>query len=515
MNGRYLVVRTNLMDYERRTVLNIGSIELESKPFTERGLNLVKVVLQDSQKWFNNSRAIVIADPPLRMGFLRTCIESLKPVAEDYGLSFIIIAQSSDHFHQISKYWQELKISDEPRIYLPNDLGYAAEYIVRKETGPPLGKTKIQTSGFKVSPRIKHLLQRAFYDCEKIHLEKLGGGRNSLNVYSVDAWLVRSRVGPRPLPFFIKIADPEIIKHELLNYDCYAELYIPFHLRPNVVQKRCVTIRGLSAIVGNLVDEAMPLRQALRSGHGAGALFTLFETSLKGFRFQPSTGGQIPRSMNLADFVKGKIRANEIKPHVVKRAQQEFGLSMRPTVMEDSLLQQAKSLPNCLAGPYHGDLHPANVLIRGRDAILIDFSSASDGPLTADPAALEVSLLFGTDKDDNSKYFANWIDFIDDIYCTTDLTLRPPALQESEPGHFSWLRKPLRELRHILLGCDCDVRESEIVLATYLMRYARLGIEFIPSNLNKLALDRHAYALVIAERIVKRLSSDSVAEGDP
>jgi hypothetical protein len=42
------------------------------------------------------------------------------------------------------------------------------------------------------------------------------------------------------------------------------------------------------------------------------------------------------------------------------------------------------------------------------------------------------------------------------------------------------------------------------MLAAYLMRYARLDIETLDEDSAKtLALDRHCYALVVAERIVK------------
>ena len=42
------------------------------------------------------------------------------------------------------------------------------------------------------------------------------------------------------------------------------------------------------------------------------------------------------------------------------------------------------------------------------------------------------------------------------------------------------------------------------MLATYLMRYARLDIETLKQDGAKdLAFDRHCYALVVAERIVK------------
>ena len=50
------------------------------------------------------------------------------------------------------------------------------------------------------------------------------------------------------------------------------------------------------------------------------------------------------------------------------------------------------------------------------DSILIDFGSVADGPLTADPATLEVSLVFGTDAEDDAKHFDEWKAFVDNAY---------------------------------------------------------------------------------------------------
>ncbi len=125
-----------------------------------------------------------------------------------------------------------------------------------------------------------------------------------------------------------------------------------------------------------------------------------------------------------------------------------------------------------------------------------------------------VSLIFGTDEDDDENSFVEWRSFTDQIYQPTAETLRPPALFESRPGPYSWLRRSIRELRHILLGCEAGELETKLVLAAYLMRYARLGLEVLTDpTLEPLALDRHAYALVVAERIVAGLPDNKTPGG--
>jgi hypothetical protein len=399
------------------------------------------------------------------------------------------------------------------KIFLASETWKAAEFIARHHIGPPAEKVAIDAPGIALSDEVKLLLRRAFYDCDYIFLKSIPGGKASMAVYGLHARMKESVAGPRPLPFFVKVAEPKLIEEEKKKYQDYAEYYIPFHLRPNLNQNRCVRTSSRAALVGNFVDDAIPLRKSLRLGQGIGALFSLFETSLKGFRLQPFAPGQRPRDDVLSGFLKGRIKVDKITTDVVNRAQ-ILDLSLSPVELEAQLRQKAEGLP-CRIGPCHGDLHSGNVMVRGGDAILIDFSSADKGPLTADPAALEVSLIFGTDEDDEGNSFAEWRAFTDQIYQPTARTLRPPALYEGRPSPYSWLRRSIRELRHILLGCEAGELEAKLGLAAYLMRYARLGAEsFKNPNLNSLAFDRHAYALVIAERIVTGLSDDSIAKGN-
>jgi len=73
-------------------------------------------------------------------------------------------------------------------------------------------------------------------------------------------------------------------------------------------------------------------------------------------------------------------------------------------------------------GMTHGDLHGNNVRVSGRDAILIDFASVAEGPLTVDPAALDVSLMMDTTLVTGD----DWTHLADSIYSET--ALRAPAV---------------------------------------------------------------------------------------
>ncbi|MGH8102239.1 MAG: phosphotransferase, partial [Chthoniobacterales bacterium] len=302
---------------------------------------------------------------------------------------------------------------------------------------------------------------------------------------------------PRPMPFFIKIAPPALIEKERENYRTYADFFIPFHLRPNVVPERCVRGESLSSIVGNFVDESRPLREILRTGQSPGIIFSLFENTLKGFRSQPPEGDG-----NLATFVQERARVSDIKSDVVALAR-GFGLKRTPIEIGALLVENTKGIARPFR-TYHGDLHPGNVMARGRDAIVIDFSNIKSGPITADPASLEVGLVFGTDEPDKLKEFDEWKAFVDEIYGS--VPIHKPPLPERNPGPVSWLRRAVREVRHVLLGCDCEQCEAAAVLAAFLLRFARLDVEISGTGVrNTLAVRKHAYALVVAERLASEM----------
>lgn len=500
------------MPADRNDVLVIGDVALDVNEFRHRYLHVKSVKPEDAPRHFDTAKAVVIVDLPGRFRLIKESYAEVFVKAADHGLAQIVMVHSDEDLRQIDALRKIEHPKSTSRIFLVADTWKAAEFIARHNIGPPAGDVVIDAFGISCTDEIHLLLRRAFYDCDQIFLKSFPGGKASTGVYKVHARLLQSDAGPHPLPFFFKVAEPKAIEEEKEKYRKYAEHYIPFHLRPNLSYDRCVRTTNIAALVGNFVDDAIPLREALRSGQGIGALFSLFETSLKGFRLQPFGPLQKPRDDVLPGIIQERVKVAKISADVVERAKNR-GLKSTPFELEAKLRQLAEGLP-CRIGPCHGDLHSGNIMVRGGDAILIDFSSASDGPLTADPAALEVSLIFGTDGDDEGNCFDEWQHFADKIYHPTNLTLHPPALQEGRPGPYSWLRRSIRELRHILLGCEARELEAKLVLAAYLMRYARLGLETLNnSKLKILALDRHAYALVVAERIVSGLLADSRPRG--
>ena len=480
--------------------MDIGSIKLEKTHFEERGLRLLHIDLSEVRKAANTARAVTIGEPQGRLGLIRQRLEMLKPIADDYGLAVSLLT-SGRELPQVTRVVREVGLSSSCNIRTLEGVAHAAEFSRSHDPGPPVGDVAIFPK-LSLKPEVKHVLKRSFHDCDRVYLESLVGGNAALNVFCVHAWLKKSIVGPRPLPFFIKIAGPQAISLERHNYRAYADFFIPFYLRPNVVPERCVESEKVSSIVGNFVEESRPLREILRSSQSPGIIFSLFENSLKGFRSQPPDGVSDTWDAELSDFVKDRAQTTDIPLEIIESAR-ELGLSSTSTETEATLIQKTAGMRRPFRA-YHGDLHPGNVMVRGKDAIVIDFSAVKRGPITADPATLEVGLVFGTDKRDQLKQFDDWKSFVDEIYNT--FPVHQPPLPETTPGPFSWLRRAVREVRHVLLGCDCEQCETSAVLATYLLRFARLPVEGnAASPMRKLAVLRHSYALVVAERLVAAL----------
>ena len=461
----------------------------------------------DARGLFHLARALIVAEPPSKFSRIKNYFDDLLPFAEQHGLILRVLVHSKSEVSQISAI-KEAGIKRSGRgwsieTFYAQRLADVAEKIAREYVGPQhLPKTIIKCTSGSISNKKRILLRRAFYDCSKVLLEPLRGGKASEGVFLAHAWIEGAFLARRPLPFFVKFAGVSDIEVERQNYRLWVEPYIPFQLRPNVNHRRCVRGSMLSALVGNFVEDAIPLREALRKGVASGTLFSLFEVTLKGLRAQPFARTALKTTAGLDMFVRRRVRVQELekrRPEVIGLAR-KLGLKSTPREMEEKLCEEAKDV-SYWQGPMHGDLHDGNVMVRRSDAIVIDFGSIDEwGPLTADPAALEVSLAFRTDDADRST-FKEWRIFINKAYDCIP-RLRPPN-PESDPTPMSWLHRALREIRHILFGCDCADKEAAIVLASYLMRFARLSLEDLKSQrLFRLALQRHAYALVVAERIV-------------
>jgi hypothetical protein len=393
-------------------------------------------------------------------------------------------------------------------VYLEDNIQKLAEVLSRHNPGPGTGKANVNLldDKFELPDEHRRLLRRAFWDASDIAVEKLPSGASAQGAYCVYANLPTQYGQQEPTPFVFKVDQPHKISKECTNYREFVHPFVPFHLRPGLVEARCIEIPSCAALSCNFVEGAMPLERALSNGYGAGAIFSLFETTLRRFRHQAHSVTRKPKLVS--DYIRERVKIADLRTDDEKKRRIELakqhGFKGEPEELQEALALRADGIES----PYvvvHGDLHTGNVMVRHRDSIVIDFGSMRhEGPLTADPAALEASIAFGTREGESPNNQKEWFNFIDQIY-QKHLELPIPT---PDHFHFAWVNRAIREVRHIVRCCAVDRDEALLVLAASLLRYAR----FSKPSFDNLALlevseERKAYAMVKAQQLFNRVAT--------
>lgn len=147
-------------------------------------------------------------------------------------------------------------------------------------------------------------------------------------------------------------------------------------------------------------------------------------------------------------------------------------------------------------GTTHGDLHGNNVRIAGADAILIDFASVDYGPLTVDPAALDVSLMMDTCLVAGE----DWMRLADEVYELK--ALRAPAVPPRPERDAANLLDALHYIRQTAFAVQFSDVEYPIVVALQLLRKASYDGDDAEGQQRRV----HAYSL--ADRIIGQLADE-------
>lgn len=125
-----------------------------------------------------------------------------------------------------------------------------------------------------------------------------------------------------------------------------------------------------------------------------------------------------------------------------------------------------------LLGPAHGDLHAANVLVRGSDAIIIDFEKMTEPfPILYDPASLESGLLVaGFGRDSRSKRNPKaLIESILPLYSVDVLkSFVIPCPHPADPS--SWFYDCVAQIRAATRRAELTSGQYALVLALCLIR---------------------------------------------
>ena len=319
-------------------------------------------------------------------------------------------------------------------------------------------------------PEDRILMQRGFWQCSKVTLVELTGGRSDARVFAVHMTFTGSLAGVWPQPAFAKLDRRDKIDLENRNYRQYADRFIPFGLRPNIHEMVFGAERGL--LVGNFVDRSESLWDLARRNVAAPALTALIEETLSGWRDQAYA--ESPLEGSVADATR---RAGIWDPARVKDRYSEYAREKQQDVdLEELTAVLAKLAQRYRAAPAHGDLHGENVRVRSGQAIVIDLASViNKAPITVDLAALETWLAFELppmDEEARQRFEdLDWAQEIDRLYAP-EAFVHPPG--PSDPAsHLCWMTTVVRQLRRMGIAAQSCPTEYETSVATQLIRRAQ------------------------------------------
>jgi hypothetical protein len=328
------------------------------------------------------------------------------------------------------------------------------------------------------------LLRRAFADCTDLFIEG-SSGDSGVKVVLAHATLKDASMA-RPLPFFVKIGDRRKIVTEWIIYNTKVHQYVPFHLAPRLVADRCGLGARNGIIVGDFVEDSESLGDCARSGRAATNIGTLFDRTLRGWHRQARIERRKLASV-LSKWLEGKLDDERVA--LAREQGATTGMDEMRAVLN------AREKEPMQWGPIHGDLHAKNVRTRGTDSILIDFFSYSEGPLLADAAALEASLLIRAPADRNFDA-TEWRAAIEPLI-SRDAFQSPPTTLDTT-GPYQWLGGAIRQIRLHAYALEKRPGQYAVVLACALLRLACKD-----PNCSGEEKIRRAYAYCLAERILK------------
>lgn len=274
----------------------------------------------------------------------------------------------------------------------PDDWQRVLSYLQQHPLGEahtPLTEVKCRTPDGSEYPmeldEHRLLVQRAFWDSSEVCLEPLHNGLSGVAAYRAH---VRQRVnqvgGQWPYRYFIKIGDRGKVATEYSKYCGIAMAHLPYHLGPRLRLERCALGYRSGIIVSDYVSGAQPIRDCARDGRAPAVIANLFNVTFRAWH-NGAESSDTPLQEYLSQRIPSQIpdfRRPLIKKYGAKKSLEELG----------KLLVAGESRPVSL-GVIHGDLHATNVLVRGGDAILIDFERVEEkAPLLRDLACLEGGL---------------------------------------------------------------------------------------------------------------------------
>jgi len=352
------------------------------------------------------------------------------------------------------------------------------------------------------------LLRRAFSDCHTLHLEPMPDGLSGAPVFKAYASLRQPLVGDWPYLHLVKIGSRKKIADEYDKYVGRALDYVPFHLGPRLRLERCNLGSTQGVLVGDFVEGTEPIRDSAPAGRASHAIANLFDKTLGTWRKQARKDSD----RTLGQFLEGKWLDEKNGQEISlppSRAITVSRLGGTPIVGPLREIFNRCSQSKVWSGPTHGDLHATNVLVRGSDAIIIDFEKMKDEfPILYDPASLEGGLLvegFGGDrrsKDDPGKL----LDSISRLYALKALNNSVDPCHATDPS--SWFYDCVGQIRTLSRHAQrCDGQYA-LVLAVCLIRKGCNPHSFEPAYENLRAI-----SFILGQQILTQVDQHFIQQG--
>lgn len=491
----------------RNAVYWVGSPPTVEEQLEFERRNLVIRMLEDDIIIdFNVARAIVYSASPPYLPVVMAEIGRLRN-ALDHGLMVYLLAADDAIQAHLLRVVPDAVRRAHLAMLVRSRTGSVpsfecAENIARHDAGRH-ANTNLQ---IQLPPNVhldadqEFIVRRAFSDCTAVSLEPLSGGRSATTFFA-QATLTASEVGPRPLPFFVKLDEAHKILIEVTNYQLYATHHIPWYLRPNLDPSRCLQGVDRGILVGSFVEQSESLWQAVLNGKGPRYIHALFEDTLMGWRSQAYR--RQPLKCSMANSLKDVFKWEKVQVQTVEQGKLH-GTVQSPQVLWEQLLNLPEQ--HFRYAPMHGDMHAENVRVRNNDAIIIDLANACSGPLCADVASLEVWLTFQIPSSEKQIPDREvWMQIAKELFSPTEVT-RPPGLASTDVG-LDWLRGCIRQTRMIAGAiCECDT-EYPTAIALHLLRRAQYTAE------NEEDAYRRGYAYFLGSQLVEWLTTKSFASG--
>ncbi|EKD96564.1 MAG: Aminoglycoside phosphotransferase [uncultured bacterium] len=373
-----------------------------------------------------------------------------------------------------------------------SDYSTFAQTLTSHDSGrsPKLGlNIHDDTTSLEEADRI--LLQRSFSDCSSIIIRGTPQGFSAKVITVFAEFEVQGPVR-HSVPFIAKLDKKDDVEKEINNYKDYIDHFVPFYLRPGVDRSRCFFDQERGIIVANYVDHSTSLLDAITRGAGPAALHTLFDETLRRW-FHNAVVREDSLYLTLQKgnpntdrFVMNEFERN---PNILIQAK-KFDTVLNPA----ELLEAVKAIPcvRYLFGISHKDLHAKNVLVRGSDAVIIDFPRCEHGPILLDLATLDVSIAFDSTpilikeniyekeiykklEEEYEKKFKEWLSFVSDIFSIGKILGLPMYKNGHEPLAREW--SCIRQIRRLALLDQEDKHEYAICVAIELLRRSMFGDE--------------------------------------